>query len=70
VYSQPQPFFANDPIFSKVVGYSSKVPSNNTGAYYYEGRDAVSAAVTKILHGTDSATALAEAQKTVEFAMK
>ena len=70
VYSQPQPFFANDPIFSKVVGYSSKVPSNNTGAYYYEGRDAVSAAITKILHGTDAATALADAQKTVEFAMK
>jgi lactose/L-arabinose transport system substrate-binding protein len=70
VYSQPQPYFANDPIFSKVVGYSSKVPSNNTGAYYYEGRDAVSAAVTKILHGTDAATALADAQKTVEFAMK
>jgi lactose/L-arabinose transport system substrate-binding protein len=70
VYSQPQPFFGNDAVFAKVVGYSSQVPSNNTGVYYYEGRDAVSAAVTKILNGTDATAALAEAQKTVEFAMK
>ena len=46
------------------------MPKNNTGVYYYEGRDAVSAAITKILNGTDPATALDEAQKTVEFAMK
>ena len=45
------------------------MPSNNTGAYYYEGRDAVSAAVTKIMSGTDPNTALEEAQANVEFAM-
>ncbi|MCL1868900.1 MAG: extracellular solute-binding protein [Promicromonosporaceae bacterium] len=70
VYAEPQPFFGGDAIFQKVVGYSTKVPSNNTGAYYYEGRDAVSAAITKIMSGTDPATALKEAQQTVEFAMK
>jgi lactose/L-arabinose transport system substrate-binding protein len=70
VYGQPQEFFGGDKIYSKVVDYSTKVPSNNTGAYYYEGRDAVSAAITKIMQGTDPDDALKEAQQTVEFAMK
>ena len=70
VYAQPQPFFSNDAIYAKVVEYSTHVPSNNTGAYYYEGRDAVSTAITKILSGTDPAAALKEAQDTTEFAMK
>ena len=70
VYSQPQPFFSNDAIYAKIVDYATKVPSNNTGAYYYEARDAVSAAITKIIQGTDSQSALQEAQQTVEFAMQ
>ena len=70
VYAEPQEFFSNEPIFAKVVGFSALVPKNNTGAYYYEGRDSVSAAITKILNGTDPAAALDEAQKAVEFAMK
>ena len=70
VYSQPLKFFGGETVFSKVVDFSTKVPTNNTGAYYYEGRDAVSTAITKILNGTDPSAALDEAQKTVEFAMK
>ncbi len=70
VYSQPVAFFDNDPIYSKVLDYAAKVPSNNTGAYYYEARDAVGAAVTKIIGGADAASSLKEAQDTVEFAMK
>ncbi|MCA0307543.1 MAG: sugar ABC transporter substrate-binding protein [Actinobacteria bacterium] len=70
VYAQPQEFFGGEAIFAKVLDFSAKVPKNNTGAYYYEGRDAVSAAITKILNGTDPAAALDEAQKAVEFAMK
>ncbi|MCL2315638.1 MAG: carbohydrate ABC transporter substrate-binding protein [Actinomycetia bacterium] len=70
VYAQPQPFFNNDPIFTKIVEYASKVPANNTSPYYYEARDAVSAAITKILGGTDEDSALKEAQQTVEFAMQ
>lgn len=69
VYGEELEFFGGDAVFSKVVEYSADVPSNNTGAYYYEGRDAVSAAVTKILGGTDVDTALGEAQANVEFAM-
>ncbi|MCL2782989.1 MAG: extracellular solute-binding protein [Propionibacteriaceae bacterium] len=70
VYAQPQPFFNNDAIYTKIVDYASKVPSNNTSPYYYEARDAVSAAVTQILGGADETTALQQAQQTVEFAMQ
>ena len=69
VYAEPQPFFADQPIFQLVVEFAEQVPSVNTGAFYYEGRNAVSAAVTQILNGADVDTALAEAQATVEFAM-
>lgn len=70
VYSEPQEFFGGQPIYSKVVEFGAHVPANNTGAYYYEGRDAVSAAITKILSGTDADSALGEAQANVEFAMQ
>lgn len=69
VYSEPQEFFGGQPIFAEVVEYAAEVPSNNTGAYYYEGRDAVSIAITNILNGADPASALEEAQQTVEFGM-
>ena len=70
VYAEPQPFFNNQPIFKQVVEFGSKVPANITGPYYYEAQDAIGPAITKILGGTDKATAIAEAQKTVEFAMQ
>lgn len=70
VYGEPQPFFADQPVYQLVVEFGSQVPSVNTGAYYYEGRDAVGAAITNILNGADPAAALAEAQSTVEFAMQ
>ena len=70
VYAEPHKFFSDEPVFQQVIEFSTQVPKNNTGAYYYEGRDSVSAAITKILNGTDPNTALDEAQKAVEFAMK
>lgn len=69
VYAEPVAFFGDQPIFQEVVAFGAKVPSNNTGAYYYEGRDSVSAAMTQIRGGVDMAKALAEAQANVEFAM-
>ncbi len=69
VYAEAHEYFGGEPVFTKVIEYAEQVPSNNTGAYYYEGRDAVSAAVTKIMDGTDPNTALEEAQANVEFAM-
>lgn len=70
VYAEPQEFFGGQPIYQMVVDFGKQVPANNTGVYYYEGRDAVSAAITQIIGGTDPAKALADAQANVEFAMQ
>ncbi|WP_062519179.1 ABC transporter substrate-binding protein [Demequina silvatica] len=69
VYAEPQEFFGGQAIYADVLSFAAGVPSNNTGAYYYEARDAVGAAITQIMGGADAATALGEAQSTVEFAM-
>ncbi|UFU02551.1 extracellular solute-binding protein [Ruania suaedae] len=69
-YAEPLEYFDGQPVFQLVVEYGTQVPSINTGAYFYEGRDAVSAAITTILNGADRDEALAEAQSTVEFAMQ
>ncbi len=69
VYNEPQEFFGGQPIYSLITEYAGKVPSNYTGVYYYEARDAVGDAITKILQGTDMDTALQEAEDTVNFAM-
>lgn len=69
VYAEPSAFFSGQPIFQKVVEFGAKVPSSNTGVYFFEGRDAVSAAMTKVIGGTSIEDALDEAQANVEFAM-
>ncbi len=69
VYNEPQDFYGGQAIYADVIEFGAGVPTNNTGAYYYEARDAVGVAITQIMGGTDAATALGEAQSTVEFAM-
>ncbi|MBS5900454.1 MAG: extracellular solute-binding protein [Actinomycetaceae bacterium] len=70
VYNQPVEFYGNDPVYKKVVEFGSHVPAIDPGVYYYEARDAVSAAVTKIIAGGSPDEALQEAQDNVEFAMQ
>lgn len=70
VYSEPSEFFGGDTVFTKIVDYSSKVPTNNTGVYYYEARDAVAVAITNIMNGADVDSELANAQTTVESYMQ
>ena len=69
-YNSKLDFFGGQAVFADVLSYSKQVPSNNTGVYYYEGRIAVSAALTKVIGGANVDDALAEAQKTVEFNMQ
>ncbi|WP_084079527.1 ABC transporter substrate-binding protein [Demequina sp. NBRC 110057] len=69
VYAEPQEFYGGQPVYADVISFGAEVPANNTGAYYYEARDAVGVAITQIMGGTDAASALGEAQSTVEFAM-
>ena len=51
------------------MGDGSKVPSNNTGVYYYEARDAIGLAVTHIVNGSDMEKELQIAQDTVQSYM-
>lgn len=69
VYGQPSEFFGGEPVFSKITDFAGKTPSNNTGVYYYEARDAVAVAITDVVAGGDVDQALKTAQDTVSFAM-
>ncbi len=70
VYKEPVPFWQDQPIYEMVVGFGKEVPSNNTGVYYYEARNAIGVAASEVLGGTDVATALKNAQDKVVFAMQ
>jgi lactose/L-arabinose transport system substrate-binding protein len=69
VYSQPQEFFGGQTIYSDITAFAGKIPSNITGPYYYEARDAVGVALTNIIGGADAATELKNAADTVSFQM-
>ncbi|MGB4660321.1 MAG: extracellular solute-binding protein [Mobilitalea sp.] len=69
VYSKPSEFFNGETVFSTITEFAGKVPSNNTGVYYYEARDAVATAITNVVAGADIASELKAAESTVNFAM-
>lgn len=69
VYNQPSEFFGGEAVFAKIVDFSTKTPSNNTGVYYYEARDAIATAITNVVGGADIEAELQTAQDTVEFQM-
>lgn len=69
VYGEPQEFFGGDAIYAKIADFASKTPSNYTGVYYNEARDALSTAATNIIAGADINAELQVAQDTVLFAM-
>jgi lactose/L-arabinose transport system substrate-binding protein len=69
VYNMPQPFFGGQKIYSEITDYAAQVPQVNYGVYNYEARDAVGAAITKIINGQDVDKALQEAEETVKFLM-
>lgn len=69
VYGEPQEFFQNQAIYSMITDFASKVPSNNTGIYYYEARDAVATALSNVISGADLKAELETAESTVKFTM-
>lgn len=69
IYAQPQEFFGGQPIFTLITEYAGKVPSYNTGVYYYEARDAVATALTNIVNGASIDDELKTAEATVKTAM-
>lgn len=68
-YGVGNDFFGGDAVSAKIVDFSTKVPSNITGVYYYEARDAVATAITNYINGSDIATELQTAEDTVNFNM-
>ena len=69
-YAQPVAFFSDDPVYAKIVDFATKTPSNITGAFYYDARDAVGTALSNIIQtGADMDSELQTAQETVEFNM-
>lgn len=69
VYGEPQDFFGGKPVYSMITEFAGKVPSNNTGVYYYEARDAVATAISNVVSGADIGAELEAAESTVNFAM-
>lgn len=68
-YTAPNEFYNNQPIFATIVEYTSKVPANITGAYYYDARSALGTAVTNYLNGGNLDSELATAEETINFTM-
>lgn len=70
IYNEKNAFFGDDAVYAKIVDFAGKTPSNITGAFYYDARDAVGVALSQITQqGADMEAALKEAQETVEFNM-
>lgn len=69
IYEEPQAFFGGQPIYSDIVTFSSMVPSNQPGVYYYEAGEAVCVALINVLNGGDLDTELQTAEDTLLFEM-
>ncbi len=69
VYAQPIEFFGGQKIYEDLVNFAGKVPNVKYGIYNYEARDAIARALSEVMQGANIDTALAAAQKNVEFLM-
>lgn len=69
VYGESVDFYAGDSVYAKITEFAGKTPSNNTGVYYYEARDAIAVAITNVVAGGDVDAEIKVAEDTVNFAM-
>ena len=69
-YNVPVDFYGGDTVYAKIVDFATKTPSNTTGAFYYDARDAVGVALSNITQtGADVDSELQGAQETLDFNM-
>lgn len=66
VYGEAQAFWNDKPIFAEIVEMSTKVPTNNTSALYYDARNYVGTAMQNIMQGGDIADELQLAQDSTD----
>lgn len=70
IYNQEVEFFGNEAVYSKIVDFATKTPSNITGPFYYDARDAIGVALSNITQQkADMDAEIENAQATVEFNM-
>ena len=70
VYNQEVEYFANDKVYSKIVDFATKTPSNITGPFWYDAHSNIGVALSNIIQqGGDIDKELETAQETVEFNM-
>lgn len=69
-YQAPQEFWNNQPVYAKIVEYSSQIPNCVQSPYLTEGRKALASAIQSIMTGVDKAEALKNAQAELEFKMQ
>lgn len=69
-YGAGNDFFGGDAVSAKIVDFATKVPSNITGMYYYEARNAVATAITNYINGSSLDTELQTAEQTVNSYMQ
>ena len=69
-YNQDVAFFGNDAVYAKIVDFATRTPSNITGPFYYDARDAIGVALSNITQqNADMDAEIENAQSTVEFNM-
>lgn len=69
-YAEKSEFFGGQEIYSMIVDFATKTPSNYTGPFYYDARDAVGIALSNVAQqGADPESEMKEAQSAVKFNM-
>ena len=69
VYSEPQAFYGDEPVFEKITEFAANVIPFETGIYYVEANNALATAMTNICAGGDVESELQNAEDTILFDM-
>lgn len=69
VYNQGVEFFNNEPIYAQIGEMTSKVQVIEQSPYHYSARNYVGSAIVNMINGTDTQTALQDAEDQLRFEM-
>lgn len=70
VYNEGVKYFKDQAIYSKIVEMGSHVKVVEQSDFHYTCREQIAAAIQNILNGTDTKTALKDAEKQLKFSME
>jgi lactose/L-arabinose transport system substrate-binding protein len=69
VYQEGVEYFNNTPIYQQIAEMTANVPVVEQSDYHYTCRTQIAAAIINIINGTDTATALKDAEDQLNFEM-